>query len=371
MNLEEMAAQLKTATTNHIVTLDEIKGYIQNRKILAFQNLFDDERQKEQAYKPFYMYDKKGRKQTGDEEIVFENHEYLVIRATKGWREPPKWARKNGETADWYHSVWVVGIDSGKPWIHRLEWDSNFESDDFEWTREYILKKMHFNASADEIQQYEELQIVRLQGDLTIEKLQTLEDKILNEKSYHIGEAKRKYQSEFEAKIKVDFAEEINQKYAPIEADALEAGRLEDLKERSKADQIQLRDIKKKYGITARTYLTGEVRGRRENDIISDILKRETVAQKHESALASHLVDVEKEFNEIFLKQESRQINLRFGNHLIIVEKGIQLRNNEILIIDENSPCFIIHDEHENRKTTLGAGVYRFGLLARHITDRR
>lgn len=367
--IESLAAQLRAKSETHIITLDEVENLIKNRHIAQLQALFSDERQKEQAYKPFYQYDKKGRRQVGDERIAYKNHEYLVVVATKGWREPSKAARKYYDAqAGFYHSAWVFGIADGNPWIHRLEWDDNFENDAFEWTREYILTKMHFSASVDEITSFEKGQVIRLQGDLTTQKTQTLQEYKESLKNNYLYAERNQFYNNFEKVALEANKTEIDTRKGEIEADAKLAESL-DKSEKTKAEANTLRDLKKKYGITARTRIDSTIRSNK-YAVDAEILRREKDKQGYDTLLANQLIKAEKTFDEDFMKLQTKQVNVRLGNHLIVVERAKITRNNEVVVL-EDSQCYIIHDEHENRIVTLDAGMYRFGLLARHITDRR
>lgn len=381
--IEKLAAQLreKTHHETHHITLDEIENLIKNRHISQLQDLFSaDERKKEQTYKLFYMYDRKGRRQVGNEKIVYKDHEYLVVRATRGWREPSKAARKRHDAqAGFYHAAWVFGIADGNPWIHRLEWDANFENDVFKWTREYILKKMRFSASVDDIISFEndiisfeKGEVIRLQGDLTIQKTQTIQEYEEFLKNNYLYAEKNQFWKNFE-KIAIEKNKtEIDTRKSEIEADATLAESL-DKSEKTKAGSHTLKRLKKKYGITdgitaRRTRIDSKIRNKK-YAIDAEILIREREKQGYDTLLANHLLNAEKTFVMIL---QQKQINVRIGNHLIIVERAQKTRSNEDeVVVLEDSRCYIIHDEHENRIITLDAGMYRFGLLARHITDRR
>ena len=69
------------------------------------------------------------------------------------------------------------------------------------------------------------------------------------------------------------------------------------------------------------------------------------------------------------LKKESKQRNLIIGNHLIIIQKAVEVRSiigDSIMpLVLENTQCYIFHDEHDYITLYLNPGLYSFDLLRR------
>jgi hypothetical protein len=69
------------------------------------------------------------------------------------------------------------------------------------------------------------------------------------------------------------------------------------------------------------------------------------------------------------LEKELKQTNLIIGNHLIIIQKAVQIRSiigdNIMPLVLENTQCYIFHDEHDYITLYLNPGLYSFDLLRR------
>jgi len=68
-------------------------------------------------------------------------------------------------------------------------------------------------------------------------------------------------------------------------------------------------------------------------------------------------------------EEELKQTNLIIGNHLIIIQKAVQIRSvigdNIMPFVLENTQCYIFHDEHDFITLYLEPGLYSFDLLRR------
>lgn len=237
--------------------LDEIAYYIRNRKIDDLKKLFPESRH-DVVYYMFFKYDKNHNKHNGDEEIIYEDNEYIVVRSTRAF---------NTYRGEYYHGIQVIGVDpeNNQPWIHRLTWIQQFEDEKEmkQLTKEKIKQYMGFTKEFERNKVFLHMKLdetVRVQGDLTIRKVTEI-----NITCNHCG--------------KCDHCQHIDQ-----------------------------------------------------------------------------------------MMNNSRQVNARMANHLIIMGRATLL--NEWSTMDfyvvQPTRCFVIHDEHQNCEFGLMPGTYRFGLLRRH-----
>lgn len=160
-----MSTAAEQKQIQHTNTLDEIAVYIKDRKIAQLKKMFPENRQ-DTVYTMFYYWNKKKWKQTGDEQIVFQDDEYIVVWSTSAYNE---------HRGEYFHKVNVFGIDNNIPWVHRLPWQPMFEDEKamMKITKDDIRRLMGFdNADNGNL---ELSKVYRLQGDLTIRLDATVE----------------------------------------------------------------------------------------------------------------------------------------------------------------------------------------------------
>lgn len=351
--LDFLASDLKTAI-GQPVTLSQIKALIENRKIASLKDLFPAE-QASNVDKIFYYWDKRGRKQVSEQKVVFADYEYIAVKSEKYSQQSDKY----------YHAVWVIGVENGKPWVHRLQWGEDFENDSFEWTAQHIRKCMGFQTATTEPYTFELDKTVRIQGDLSLTKVSTIEQYRKRLVIDAVEHAKRKFDSEFERSN--DVAIETEQK-----ADVQKATEL------FKADNFEeLKLLRKKY----------DIHGRRENtdtEIASWSGKSKLLARERERQNYRGLIEKEAQLAETYARAQpdpqGQQVNFRIGNHIIIVANAVwngdpssvSVRDGMFstdIIIYQPTTLVAIHDEHGQTTVPLDQGVYRAGFLLRHRAD--
>jgi hypothetical protein len=66
--------------------------------------------------------------------------------------------------------------------------------------------------------------------------------------------------------------------------------------------------------------------------------------------------------------EQTRPVNLQYGNHLVIIENGVQERRRGDIqvIVPEQTRLYLIHDEHQVIERQLEPCRIRFGMLDRH-----
>ncbi len=346
--LEKLAQELENELKRekNQLSLSELAELIKNRKIAKIKELFDDERHRQNIDKIFYYYDKKGRKQVANAQIVFRDEEYIAVRTEK----------YSINRKDYYHAVFVIGKEDGNFWIHRLEWDSNFENDNFLWTKEYIRKKMGFQTDAEYVSiegllQIELNETVRLQGDLCITKT---------------GDFKSACDS-----LRVEIERRVFKDLIYDEFNSSEYSLLRKLTDELKKEvtEEEILEYKEEQGWKRLT--------EKRKKLARDMIASRKASQKLSQIKAELKQKYRDRFEKVLEKELTpRQCNFVLGNHIVAVDKAIQLRDvlnnptNSFIVVEE-AEMWVIHQEHRNKRYKLEKGQYRLDLLRRHITDRR
>lgn len=359
------------------VTLNDIEDCILNRHIAKLKGFFNEDMQKQNVDKMFYKMDKNEMQQVSDEKIVYQDDEYICVRSTRAYA-------RHG----WYHMVLVFGVDE-LPWVHRLLHDMNFEDNTYVWTREQILRKMRFDKSIksdSESFTWKNRETVRIQGDLSIMKLQSLDEHLDNVRTSQARDAEWDFHRKFNEEISKEHENDVQHfdgvmnEVRGITRDIIthpegyEGGAL---------DQIRLKEIRVQYNLRRVRYdfMESQLRWMKDMELrrIVDVEARsQGIEKKQKDAKAK----AERMFDTGYLpglRAKQKQMNLRAGNHLIVIEKvyafdpdkwgGI---NDDILVVEEGGTlCYTIHDEHQNKQIILAPGRYEFTLLERHQQDRR
>lgn len=376
--ISELATALTQKLDANIISIEDIAKLVENRKIAQLQSLFNEPEQAKQAWRIFYGYDDRGWKFNSNQQIVYKNHDKLVVKAEAGY------SKTSGGI---YHTVFVLGVSEAQVWIHRLPWVLTFEDEKFVWTEEFVKRQMHFNEDISEKTIFEKSKIVRVQGDLTITQTQTYQDYINEYVRNRKSDATEKFEKDFDNRVLDQFKDEINATYREHIDDIETLELISKKKSRNKKDRETVSQLKTKYGveqnrvmatllaeieygISQRIYHGGGLQ-----QFAIDLIDRERAKQKYEKQLEKFLAEkvvyaeVEKYVKSKF---KPLQVNLRQGNHLVIVEKANlkESWNDRVVVLDRtNLVC--IHDEHMNSKAVLPPGVYELGLLRRHQSDQR
>ena len=345
------------------VSLETLKAYIAERKIARMKSLFDGEQQIRQIEYLFYYFNKRHYREANEPEILFETRDYIVVRGLRGYSE------YNG----YYHAVWVIGIDNNIPWIHRLQWVSLFEESKPKITEDMIREWMHFDKSVQPEQKFNVGERVRIQGDLVIQKTDSIEGfaAIHNSELQDIAIA---FRDEFDKKAKEEFKDEIDEENIKKDSDAVYKIRNKRVSKRTKEDYQFMDDIRKKYDLDDYHSIVNqldEVLHMREWKAITDAQKK----YHYDGMLQKHLLPHIKRLMPDYIKDESKfvkQINKRLGNHLIIIERAQQNHDESArgIRVFKDTICHVIHDQHENKTVKLDPGIYDIELLTRHVTDR-
>lgn len=363
-NLEKIAQELEQATKQQTITLSDLKTLIENRKIAALKHLFPDE-QAQNIDKIFYYFDKKGRKQVTSQKIVFNDFEYVAVQSEK-------YSQRSGK---YYHAVWVLGVENGKPWIHRLEWSSVFEDENYKWTAESIRARMGFSSATTEPYSFELNKTVRIQGDLTLTKISTIENllglRVMNAKYEAEKAVKQKFASIVEAKVKAEIAKDV------ADADQFIATK----------NWNALKIIRQKYNIHGKREETSQkisseyyakvAWNGHPNTPAELLIYNKLYAQSNTAAQVTSASAEAEAYTRAQPEPEGKQVCFRMGNHVITVEKAF-LNEKELIrggVIPEitvyQPTSFVaIHDEHGTTIVNLSRGVYRASFLTRHITDQ-
>jgi len=252
---------------------------------------------------------------------VYEDDEYLVVRALLGYYKASKVARKYyGAKARSYHNIFVFGKDeNGKFWVHRLPWGEDYcEDENFVFTKEKIRELMGFKHDLTEITTLKKDEPVRIHGDLTLTKVRELEEFVREVKlrNYYKVVAKLKEQITEEEVVRVFESVKKEKRWRVLNAER---------KEIIKDMIIQQRERE-----------------------INEIVERETA----------------KEIEE--LKKTAKQMNMRIGNHIVIVSRAVCPPCYVDFLVFDSASVFFLHDEHENVCIKLGPGMYYVSLLRRH-----
>lgn len=347
--------KLKTKKEEPVINLEYIATLIDNRQMAKLKKIFN-ESVATQIDLMFYYYNEKRWRLKSNQKIVFMDNEYIVVRAIRGYNEYKD---------SYYHAVWVIGIDDSGAWIHRLEWNYEFENDKTVWDRGIIKDFMGFHETISEkIERIPKGKSIRLQGDLVIMKKEEFMDYIINDKiEVFLTNYRYKYRDLVYKRI------EKEKKYNGVQIEVLR-----DIDKWVHANQEERKKIRKKYGLENNTsyvinYLHGykfeamrKYRERRYKEIGADKIIRYI-----DDNFKTNLVLIDSFAKKI----KTGQVNFTIGNHLIIFSNANKghisswSTSNE-MIIKDSSYLFVIHDEHQNKVLRLDSGVYNIRLLNRH-----
>lgn len=338
-----------------VINLEYIATLIDNRQMAKLKKIFN-ESVATQIDLMFYYYNEKRWRLKSNQKIVFMDNEYIVVRAMRGHNEYQKC---------YYHAIWVIGIDDSGAWMHRLEWNHEFENDKMVWDKELIKKFMGFHESISEkIERIPKDKSMRLQGDLVITKRDEFMDYIINQK---IEVFLSNYSYKYRELIYKRIEKEKGYNDAQIKI-------LRDIEKWKHGNQEERKEIRKKYNLGNSSYVINRLheenrfeaarkyRERRYKEIGADKILRYI-----EDSFKTNLVLIDSFAKKI----KTGQVNFTIGNHLIIfsnANKGqiSSWSTSNDMVIKDSSYLFVIHDEHQNKVLRLDSGVYNIRLLNRH-----
>lgn len=343
MDIDSLAQDLQRAMASVTVTMQELRELIQQRKVSALISLLGDA-QKANINKMFYYYDERGHKQVTNTKIMFDDYEYIVVRSEK----------YSPNSQKIYHAVWVLGVENGKPWLHRLPWNQDFENEAFTWTAEYVRKCMGFSVSTAEPYTFELNKTVRVQGDLTITLTQTWDSYVEILRDKIVDKATWKCWTKFQDSV-------IDEVRKEVDADIAVAK-----KAYQESDYQVLRGLKAKYGLKCRFANTATEIGFVGYELL---VKRE--AEKRNYYVMEAQAKQEAENYAKIQPAITKQINFRIGNHVITVKDAMEsdLEHLPCIVVPKKATLVAVHDEHGQTVLSLNSGVYRLNLLDRHRTD--
>ena len=161
------------------ITTFYLADLIINRKITKLVNMFpkhetDKIRQVKEIFKHECqnIYDGKMRKNKLGSQIVYLDDNYVVVRIVL----PNYNYYSEYVSASNHHRCVALGVDNNQVWIHELPWAYFFDYDDHVWTLDNIKTVMRFDEELKQDIIFNVNSTVRIQGDITITKIKTLED---------------------------------------------------------------------------------------------------------------------------------------------------------------------------------------------------
>jgi hypothetical protein len=346
--------------TQVIVSMALIESYITDSKISKLAALLREEHQKDQVRRMFVYYNTKGWSSKTQVKIVYKDSDMLVTRSLSGY------SKTSGKP---YHAMWALGITEDQVWIHRLPWSHNIENNTYTWTLQEVRKIMGFVEDLEKQTVLEVGKAVRVQGDISIMMRATLEryyEKISERETPKVAKGFDEYLFKMISDKTTNQRQEMSKKYD----EDINTVKGLSLKKRNKKETELLKAMKKEYGLMS-------------HHLLSLLIERiELIKNGHETKFIKGLMEgfdkekqkyIQTELELMKSVRRARQINLRLGNHIVIIENGQEsdLVFPESVVVYENTQCFIIHDEHSSKHLYLNPGVYTLSMLTRHVTDRR
>ena len=372
--LNELASQLKQLTDSTVVKLEDLIELVKANNVAVFETFFNEPDQRYQARRMFYVLEQDGSRKKTTPRIVYQDEVKFVCVSRSGY---------NDYSNEYYSAAWVVGISEAQCWIHRLQYSYNLDNPAYVWTDDYIHSKMGFHAdvTTDDDAPMERLKVMRVQGDLTIELHRTFEEYTKNARESVENEIMREFDKQITNQLWD--AAELQEKADKIKEDCdkdIEVLKIVvDKKYRNKKEREKISEIRVKHGMIEKTRvvwrLIAKLEDKKEHALGNLVYQtRHSEHFKQKRALEVGKLLDEWKIEQFWKKNELwiQQLNIRMGNHLVIVSSGVHERRGiDEFVVPEPTTAYFLHDEHMNTKLSLKPGVYRLGMLTRHRQDTR